>query len=98
MGSTRTPEYQEFLKRLKGARTKHRITQEKLAAKLHRRQNFVSKYENGERRLDVVEFLKVAQAIGIRPMSVLDGLLTDTEARPLKRVLRKRLLTVRTRR
>jgi hypothetical protein len=32
---------------------------------LRRPQSFVSKYERGERRLDVVEFLDVAEAIGI---------------------------------
>ena len=97
MASTRTPEYQEFLKRLKSAR-KSRITQIKLAKKLGVPQSYVSKYENGERRLDVVEYLKVARAIGIEPMSVLDGLPTETDAKPPKRILRKRLLTARMRR
>ncbi len=43
------------------------LTQQDLAARLGRPQSFVSKYERGERRLDVVEFLEVADALGIDP-------------------------------
>jgi transcriptional regulator with XRE-family HTH domain len=35
-----------------------------VARRLGRPQSFVSKYESGERRLDIVEFLEVAEAIG----------------------------------
>ena len=34
-------------------------------------QSFVSKYERGERRLDVVEFGEVARALGIDPLQLL---------------------------
>ena len=34
-----------------------------MAERLKRPQSFVSKYETGERRLDVVEFLEVAEAL-----------------------------------
>ena len=50
---------------LRAARKVARISQEALAAKLGRRQQFVSKYESGERRLDVIEFLDVAKALGL---------------------------------
>ncbi len=43
------------------------LTQVALAKKLRRVQSFVSNYENGERRLDLIEFLDVAQAIGFDP-------------------------------
>jgi transcriptional regulator with XRE-family HTH domain len=42
-----------------------------LAEKLGRLQTFVSKYERGERRLDVVEFLDVAHALAIDPYKLL---------------------------
>lgn len=54
-----------FRERLTDARRERGLTQVDLARKLRRPQSFVSKYERGERRLDVVEFLDVASALGI---------------------------------
>ncbi len=39
-----------------------------------RPQSFVSKYESGERRLDVVELLEVAEAIGFDPRVLIEEL------------------------
>jgi transcriptional regulator with XRE-family HTH domain len=47
------------------------LTQADLASRLNRPQSFVSKYERGERRLDVVEFGEVAKALGIDPLRFL---------------------------
>jgi hypothetical protein len=41
------------------------LTQEDLAAKLKRPQSFVSKYESGERRLDVLELREICSAMNI---------------------------------
>lgn len=41
-----------------------RLTQSDVARKLGRPQSYVSNYERGERRLDLVEFLEIAEAIG----------------------------------
>jgi transcriptional regulator with XRE-family HTH domain len=49
---------------LKETRQKRGLTQIDVAKKVGRPQSFVSKYEKGERRLDVVEFLEVADALG----------------------------------
>ena len=46
------------------ARSDAGLSQVDLAARLHRPQSYVSKFESGERRLDVVEFIEVAEAIG----------------------------------
>jgi ribosome-binding protein aMBF1 (putative translation factor) len=57
---------QEKLQRLlKDARSGAGLTQEALAKKLDRPQSFVSKYESGERRLDLVELQDVCRGIGI---------------------------------
>lgn len=47
------------------ARKSADLTQAELATRLSRPQSFVSKYERGERRLDVVEFLEVARELGM---------------------------------
>jgi transcriptional regulator with XRE-family HTH domain len=59
---------------LKETREKRGLTQIDVAKKLNRPQSFVSKYENGERRLDVVEFLEVADALGVDPCRLLKAL------------------------
>ena len=38
-----------------------------VAERLHRRQAYVSRIERGERRVDVVEFIDLARAIGFSP-------------------------------
>ncbi len=47
------------------------LTQVALAKKLGRPQSFVSKFERGERRLDVAEFLDIARALGIDPSTTI---------------------------
>lgn len=41
------------------------LTQIELAVRIERDQTFVSKYESGQRRLDVLEVREICQAIGI---------------------------------
>ena len=50
------------------------LTQRELADRLHKPQSFVAKYEGGERRIDVVEFLTVCQAIGADSAKLLKAL------------------------
>ncbi len=57
-------EYQKVLVKLIALRQKAGMTQRDLAKKLAREQNFVWRIEKGERRLDVVEFFWVCQALG----------------------------------
>ena len=56
------------------ARKAKGLTQAEVAKRLQRPQSFVSKYEQGERRLDVIEFLEVADALGIRARSLISKL------------------------
>ncbi len=46
------------------------LTQVALAARLRRSQSFVSKYETGERRLDMIELIEVAEALGVDPAAL----------------------------
>lgn len=62
-----TRKHAQLRKVLVQARHDARLTQVALAKKLGRPQSFVSKFERGERRLDVPEFLEVARALGLDP-------------------------------
>lgn len=50
------------------------MTQEELARRLKRPQSFVSKYESGERRLDVIEFMHIALAIGVNASDFVESI------------------------
>jgi transcriptional regulator with XRE-family HTH domain len=56
------------------------MTQAEVALRLGRPQSFVSKYESGERYLDVVEFVEVCAALGASPMDAI-GLLISPKPR-----------------
>lgn len=66
--------YAAFRSLLVAARRSAGLTQADLARKIRRPQSFVSKYERGERRLDVIEFIEVAEALGLRPEAVVRDL------------------------
>ena len=66
--------YDRFRRLLVSARKTAGLTQVEVAVRLARPQSYVSKYERGERRLDVIEFFEVATAIGIDPFDFLKTL------------------------
>jgi len=66
--------YKKFRELVIKARKNADLTQAELSSRLKRPQSFVSKYERGERRLDVVEFGEVAHALGIDPIRLLEKL------------------------
>ena len=72
--SRRSPRHQVLQSLLTEGRVAAGLTQVDLAARLQRPQSFVSKYEGGERRLDVVEFVEVTQAIGCDPAGIIVAL------------------------
>jgi len=58
-----TKKYDHFRELLIKFRKDARVTQQSLAEMLGKPQSYVSKYESGERRLDLVEFMDVADAL-----------------------------------
>ena len=66
--------YSLFLRQLRAARKSAGITQIELAERLDETQSFVSKCERGERRIDVVELLDIAAAIGFDPREAIKRL------------------------
>jgi transcriptional regulator with XRE-family HTH domain len=51
------------------------LTQAELARRLRKPQSFVAKYETGERRLDLVEFLEIMVKVGRDPLEIVAALM-----------------------
>jgi transcriptional regulator with XRE-family HTH domain len=69
--SLKSAEYARLIEILVAARKKAGIRQQALAKSLGRPQSFVAKYEVGERRIDVVEFITIARALGADPIKMI---------------------------
>lgn len=65
--SSRSPRQARLQELLIQKRVAAGLTQEEVARRLRRPQSFVSKYETGERRLDIVELMEVAEVLGADP-------------------------------
>ena len=63
--------YRVLVEKLIDARISQRTTQLALAARLGRHQQFISRYEQGERRLDAIEFVDVARALSLDPATLI---------------------------
>ena len=61
--SIHTARYQALRQLLVAARKRAGLTQEQVAVRIRRPQSYLSKVEHGDQRLDVVEFLELAEAI-----------------------------------
>jgi len=59
---------------LKDKREAAGLTQTELASKLGEYQSFVARLESGQRRVDVVEFLELANILRFDPLTVLKEL------------------------
>lgn len=79
--SLRTPRQQLLLTLLVEARKERNLTQADVAAALGKPQSFVAKYENGERRIDVVELVDIAAALNISSADILAQIESATDAR-----------------
>jgi transcriptional regulator with XRE-family HTH domain len=73
-GALHTRRYRKFCQRLVEARKSARMTQAQLADALKKPQSYVAKCEAAQRRLDIVEFLDWARAIGVEPTKFIAGL------------------------
>jgi transcriptional regulator with XRE-family HTH domain len=61
--------YERFQRMLTEARKKSGLSQQEVADRLGRPQTYVSKCELGTRRMDVVEFLEMAEVLGFDPVA-----------------------------
>jgi transcriptional regulator with XRE-family HTH domain len=60
-------EYETFCRLLRLVREEAGISQNQLAKRLEVPQAWLSKVENGHRRLDILELLQIIEEIGIQP-------------------------------
>ena len=91
--STFTPLYAVFRKRLVAMRKAAGLTQRELAKRLNREHSFVARIEQGERRVDVVEFYWLCRACGAPPDKTTTEFMReimsqDNSTRKLKRYIR----------
>jgi transcriptional regulator with XRE-family HTH domain len=70
------PKYIELRRLLVQTRNQVGLSQMALAKRLGRPQSYVSKFERGERRLDVVEFFEVVDALKVDGFKLLRTLLS----------------------
>ena len=76
----RLDQQKKLLVLLRGIRVDAGLTQSELASRLARDQTFVSKYESGERRLDILELREVCQALGTDLIAFIRKLDNDLRA------------------
>src|ERR1700733_3117828 len=68
--SLKSAEYARLIALLVAVREKAGIRQQPLAAKLGKPQSFIAKYEGGERRIDLIEFVAIVRALGADPVKL----------------------------
>lgn len=77
--STFDPGYLAIIDRLIERRLEIGMSQTTLAELYGEDQPFVSRVERRQRRIDVWEFVRWCQALGVRPGQILDGLEESSE-------------------
>ena len=86
--STHHLDYQAFLGLFRDLRIGAGLTQIMLAKKLGNTQTFISKIERGERRVDMVEFVELCEAMGVDPRAAFDEFMARRAGRrPVSRKL-----------
>jgi len=72
-----TARYGLMLQLLASLREDQGLSQRALSEKLKKHKTFVSKYESGERRIDVVEFLEIVQVLKADPHKIIRKLMRE---------------------
>ena len=65
MSNIYEPGYKIFVECLRDLRAQSRMTQQELAASLNCPQSYISKYEQGQKRLDIVEIRRLCTVLGV---------------------------------
>jgi transcriptional regulator with XRE-family HTH domain len=75
--SLKSAEYARLIAMLVAVRQNAGVRQQPLAAKLGKPQSFVAKYEGGERRIDLIEFIAIARALDADPVKLFKAFVAD---------------------
>ena len=65
--------YSDLLRKLIEAREAAGLTQQEVSARMGRARSFLSKCETGERSIDVIELLQLAEIYGRKPERLLES-------------------------
>jgi transcriptional regulator with XRE-family HTH domain len=74
--------YGKMIDVIVAARRERKLTQAAVAFALGKPQSFIAKVENGERRLDIIEFCALAEAMNMEPGELFASVATNLP-RPL---------------
>jgi len=66
----RQQDYKAVGSTLAAARERAALTQQQLAKRLSKPQSFVSSYERGQRRIDVLELIRIIETLGDDPVRI----------------------------
>ena len=92
MKTIATKRHRRLIELLIEERNSRQIGQAGLAYALRKGQAWISKIERGGRRVDVIEFLDLAAAIGFDPyeaLAIIQGVAPERPLRPAKRAKRR---------
>jgi transcriptional regulator with XRE-family HTH domain len=81
--------YRDVGRRLAAVRKRAGVSQDQLAALLQKPQSFVSACERGQRRIDVLELLRIAAALKLNPQELFAALVTPKHERQRPLSLRR---------
>lgn len=77
--SIHSDEYKKLTAILLDARRNAGLTQQEVADRLGKPQSYIAKVERNERRIDVVEFISLAKALGVDPARLFSAVLTSID-------------------
>ena len=70
-----SPQYDRLRELIIAARQRAGLTQVELGKKINRPQSYVTDFERAERRIDVIEYISLAKAIGFDALEVLSDVM-----------------------
>ena len=75
-----SPDYRSAIETIKAVREGLGISQRELARRLEKHPSFVNKIEKLERRLDILEFMAIAEAMQIDPAQLVETVRAELPA------------------